>query len=62
MSGAATPLGRAASVLRIQARTSLLLFLQYRADFALSLVLASFWTLTALAPPSSMGMDAQPIR
>lgn len=43
-------LRRYAILLRIQLRAAALLSLQYRVDFFLEVVMALFWTVTALAP------------
>ena len=43
-------LGRYWRLLRVQVRSSVLLGLQYRADFALDGLVSLFWTLTAVIP------------
>src|SRR5262249_50428122 len=43
-------IGRYWRLLRVQVRSSVLLGLQYRADFVLDGVVSLFWTLTALVP------------
>jgi ABC-2 type transport system permease protein len=45
-----TAVGRYWRLFRVQVRSSVLLGLQYRADFALDGLVSLFWTLTALVP------------
>ncbi|RPH66850.1 MAG: ABC transporter permease, partial [Myxococcaceae bacterium] len=45
-----TEVGRYWRLFRVQVRSSVLLGLQYRADFVLDGVVSLFWTLTALVP------------
>jgi ABC-2 type transport system permease protein len=45
-----TTLGRYWRLLRVQVRSSVLLGLQYRADFLVDGLVSLFWTLTALVP------------
>ena len=45
-----TAVGRYWRLLRAQVRSSVLLGLQYRADFLVDGLVSLFWTLTALVP------------
>ena len=45
-----TEVARYWRLFRVQVRSSVLLGLQYRADFVLDGVVSLFWTLTALVP------------